>query len=386
MVVGEIIFLREINMTKIGSIIRKVIAIALLVAVIVVLAVLKKNQEVAEVMSRTTMRWYTKGASTFSSWVPFMSLSEVIIVLLVIVCVVLLVLTIANLVKLRILKAANRLLAIPLIVLTVVAIYSFSCEAAYNRKKMPLPYYENEVVREDFVKIHNYFADDLNACISALEFEENGDVKGKKLSEIADAVKEAYNIVTDDYFHPHIGSVKPMASSFIYRELQITGVTISPLGEANINILNTHVNTPFTVAHELAHTKGVMREDDANQLAFYVCINSNDPYLRYSAYVAYFYQVQSMCSTSYLTDEMREDLHTVSNEYYKTKKYVSDFWSKHHALSDIGDWFNNLYIKSSGVKEGTTSYSGGTEYEFDPLTNKFYASKYQKLFFEKYYR
>ena len=375
---------------KIWAIIRKVIYLSLLIGILIVLAVLKRNPDVAEGMTRTAMRGYGRAAATVSSLVPFLSFTELVVVALAIACLVLLILAIIDFFKIRWFKAINKLLALPCIILTVVALYSFSCEAAYNRKELPLPYYTNEVARDDFSKIYNYFANDLDYCVDQLSFKENGDIEGTKLEDIANDLKETYKIIDgNSYFHPHFGSVKPMATSFIYRELQITGVTFSPFAEANINVMNTNVNIPFTTAHELAHTKGVMRENDANQLAFYVCVNSDKPYIRYSAYVAYFYQLTSMCSSSYLTEEQLNNLNPISEQYkqyVKTVNYVHDFWEKHDLLGNIGDWFNNLYIKSSGVPEGTSSYHGGTEYEFDPATNKFYPSMYQKLFFEKYYR
>ena len=375
---------------KIWAIIRKAIYLAVLIIILIVLAILKNNPNIAEGMSKTAMRGYGQAAAVFSSIIPFLSLTEIVVLAIAIPCLVLLILAIIDLFKIRWFKAINKALAIPCIILTIVTLYNFSCEAAYNRKEMPLPYYENEVARDDFSKIYNYFAEDLDYCVSQLEFEESGDIKGRKLEEITKDLKEAYKIIEDnDYFHAHFGSVKPMASSFIYRELQITGVTFSPFAEANINTMNTNASIPLTVAHELAHTKGVMREDDANQLAFYVCINSDQPYLRYSAYVSYFYQMRSMCSSSYLTEEQLNNVHPISDgyrQYAKTANYIYEFWQKHDLLGNIGEWFNNLYIKSSGVQEGTSSYQGGTEYEFDPATNKFYPSKYQKLFIEKYYR
>ena len=374
-------------MKRIRGIIVKSVYIVLLVVILILLSVAKNNVDFAESMTRGVVRWYGKGASFISNLVPFLSLTEVLFVSLVLIGILLLVLAIINLVKLSIFKAANKILLIPAIALTVVALYNFSCEASYNRKEMPLPYYNQEVNRDDFAKIYNYFTDDLNVCISQLEFEENGDVKAMKLEDVTKEVKKAYEIVTDPYFHPYFGSVKPLLSSFFYRELQITGVTFSPLSEANINTMNTHVDIPFTVAHELAHTKGVMREDDANQLAFYVCLNSDSPYLRYSAYTAYYYQIQSMASGSYLTDEQLSHKTSVPNEAIgKTINYVKAYWSKHKLFKDIGEWINNLYIKSSGVPAGTASYSGGTDSEFDPTTNKFTPSKYQKLFIENYYR
>ena len=371
---------------KLRGIIIKLLIIVILVLTIVLIAVLKKDPEVAEAMTRGFSRGYIQVASFITNLVPFVSFTEIIVLTIAILSIVFIVLMIRDFIKILPFKAISKVLNIPLMVLVVVAMYSLSCQMAYNRKEMPLPYYEAEVDRTEFVDIYNYFADDLNYCISQLEFNDKGDVKGYDFNKATKLVKESYKIVTDDYFANYFGAVKPMMSSFVYLEFQITGVSFNAFGEANINTMNTKVNLPFTIAHELAHNKGVMREDDANKLAFYVCLNSESPYLRYSAYTSYFYQMRSMVSGSYLTESEREGLHAVNPAFNKTQSYVNQFWKKHNLLEDIGNWFNNLYIKSSGVKEGTSSYSGGTQSEFDPTTNKLHPSLYQKLFFEKYYR
>ena len=207
------------------------------------------------------------------------------------------------------------------------------------------------------------------------------------VQEIGEKVKKAYEILTDSYFFEHSGSVKPMLSSFIYREFQIVGVTFNPFSEANINTMDTKGDLPFTIAHELAHTKGVMREDDANKLALYVCLNSDDPYLRFSAYTRYFDHISVVGSSSFLTDEERTHLVSIDNKYYKFGSYQYKYWKGHNLLKHIGDFFNNLYIKSSGVPEGTDSYEGGTTYVYDPTEHKIETfSDVQKIFLEKYYR
>ena len=361
--------------------------ILFLVITLIVFAILKTNPTICEAWTRGFSRFIGLVSSKVTGWIPF-SLTEISFVLLALGLIALLVIAIIELKRKKWIASIHRALEIAGILLLSFNLYSVSCEFAYNRQEMPLPYYENEVERTEHVDIYNYFANDVNYCISQLEFKESGEVKSNmSLSALAKEVKKAYNIIKgNDYFAVHTGGVKPMISSFIYREFQITGVTYSPLGEANINILNTETNLPLTVAHELAHTKGVMREDDANKLAFYICLNSEHPYLRYSAYSAYFYQIEAMVTSYYLTDEEKTNLVSIESALNKTRYYEYQFWKKHDLLGDIGDWINDLYIKSSGVKEGTTSYSGGTTYEHDPLTSKLIPSLYQKLFFDKYYR
>ena len=374
-------------MKRIKSLLIKGMVIIAILVIFIVLIALKNNKDVAEAITRGPARWYGFIVSKISGVAPFISFTELLFIGLFSIAVILLVLFVIDLVKLRPIRAVNKIFDIAIIALSVVTLYHFSCEAAYNRKEMPLPSYENDVEREEYVDIYNYFANDLNLCISQIEFKSDGDVKpNMSLQEITKEVNKAYEIIKDSYFASHHGAVKPMLSSFIYREFQITGVTFSPLGESNINTLNTSGDIPFTVAHELAHTKGVMREDEANQLAFYVGLNSEHPFLRFSAYSRYFYLMRSMASTSYLTAEERTQLTAVDPSLSKLETFEYKFWKEHDLLAKIGDFFNNLYIKSSGVSDGTSSYSGGTQYTYDPTEHRITPSKYHKLFFEKYYR
>ena len=374
-------------MKKFLRIIIRGIVLTFLVALLITFNSLKNNPAICELMSKTFSRWYGSLVSKITSPVPF-SLTELSFVILGSGVIALLVFAIIGLKRGKFIGSINRVIEIAGIILLSLNVYMVSCEFAYNRKEMPLPYYEGDIERTEHIPIYNYYVDDVNLCISELEFEETGEVKtDMSLEDIANEVKKAYSIIDgNDYFSSHFGGVKPMLSSFIYREFQITGVTYSPLAEANINTLNTQTAIPLTVAHELAHTKGVMREDDANKLAFYVCINSDHPYLRYSAYSAYFSQLYAMVTDYYLKEEEMENLHKIDATFSKTRRYEYDYWQAHDLLGDIGEFINDLYIKSSGVQDGTASYSGGTEYKEDPETHKLIPSLYQRLLFEKYYR
>ena len=224
-------------MKKFWPLIRRTICIILLIAFIVTFAILKKYPDICEAITRGPSRIYTLVVSKLTAIVPF-SLTEVTYVAIAAIIVTLLVLLIIGLVKKKWISAGNRFLEGAIVILLTISFYDFSCECAYNRKAIPLPYYENEVLRTEHTAIYNYFADDVNACINELEFTANGDVKPSiDFYEVVKEVKKAYAIIDgNDYFYSHFGNVKPMASSFIYTEFQITGVTYSPLSEANINL------------------------------------------------------------------------------------------------------------------------------------------------------
>lgn len=362
------------------------VALLSLIFLLVLFCLLRLNQDISEWWSLYPARWYMEAMGSLTRVIPF-SLTELFFISTGAFIILLIVLIVKDLRKKKYNKAISRVIAIPLIVMSIVTNYFFACGFAYNRKPVALPFYETQVENDEFIDIHNYFVTDLNNCVDQLEFISNGDVKTNlTIPQISKLVEKEYTKIKDKYFHRVAVRAKPMLTSFVYRELQITGVTFSSLNEANINYLATNVEIPFVIAHELAHTKGVIREDEANQVAFYVCLNSDNIYLRFSAYAMYFYQISRLTSKGYMKDEDRAKVIKYDNRYAIAVNHSIDYWKKHDLLSKIGDWFNDLYIKLNGVKEGTESYSGGTSSSINPGSLKLNASQYQKLFFEKYYR
>ncbi len=353
---------------------------------LVFFGLLKRNSSIAEWFTRGIDRGYFYLISFISKYIPF-SLTELYYVAIIVVGIVFLVFIIKALRKNAIDIASKYLLNILIIAISTVCLYNLTFSFAYNRKSVDLPFYKGEVENKEFVDLYNFYADDLNECIASLTFLENGDVESTSFSTLNKKIEEAYHILDNSsYFTKRTTYSKRMLSSFLYTELNITGVTFAPLGEANVNYMTPNADIPFCMAHEIAHTKGVAREDEANQVAFYVLLNSDDPILRYSAYSSYFYQIRMLNNKMYLTDEELEMLHPINNQYFLTQKYIRDFWKSHTFFKDIGDFFNDLYIKLSGVKEGTASYSGGTDVDYDKEKARLYPSRYQQLYLEKYYR
>ena len=372
---------------KIFTAFRRIVYIGLLVAALFYLNSLKANPAAAEEWTRGYVRMIVQYPILASAYVP-VSITEIAAALLVLILLILVIQFLVNLFKGHGVKAINKLLLAGVLVMLPVTLYFFSCQLAYNREDIPLPFYEDPVASTEFVDIYNSYANDINSIITnELEFEDNGEIKWDvDLATLAADVIAAHSFADDDYYHPFIGNVKGMYSSALFTELQITGLAFAPFGEANINTLNTKIGLPLTIAHELAHTRGVMREDDASQLAFYVCLNSDAPYLRYSAYAATFYQLEAMVSETYITAAERENLVPLDPTFNLSRNYVNTYWAEHDLLGDIGDQINDLYIKSSGIEEGTDSYQGGTQIETNPETLELVPSLYQKLYFEKYYR
>ena len=355
-------------------------------------SILKTNPVIAEAWTRGFGQFYFSVVAPMVSWFP-LSVTEIYYITIGIIIFICIIKLIRFFIKRQPVSAVKKIIKIANIIVGTLLTYTVTFEFGYQRNPVDLPFYEEKVDNSEFKDIYNYFASDLNYCISMLEFTEEGDlVVNKSIREISELVEKSYDIIESDYFFKTTVHAKPMMSSVIYRELQITGLTFAPFGEANVNYLATSIELPVTIAHEIAHTKGVMRENEANQVAFYVCLNSDDVYVRYSAYALYFYQMSILTSSSYMSKEDRLNLIVPGYKYSLSRQYASKYWKDHDLMRKIGDWFNNLYIKSSGDPAGTESYTGGTESSSgdptpqDPELLTLVPSQYQKLFFEKYYR
>ena len=115
---------------------------------------------------------------------------------------------------------------------------------------------------------------------------------------------------------------------------------------------------PVTMAHEMAHSKGVMREYEANIVANYVCLNSSDDFVLYSGLTHTVYDLLSLHVTQTGDSEGQDAFYDMIDDAISTERYaVFLFWTKQSSFfSGISEWFNNLYLKLNGQSDGTGSY------------------------------
>ena len=113
---------------------------------------------------------------------------------------------------------------------------------------------------------------------------------------------------------------------------------------------------PYTAAHELAHQRGIAREDEANFLAFLVCIRSDDAYIRYSAYVN-LYEYVSSALYSADREMYKKAASTLPTLARAEQIAYSGFFDKyrHSKASDVSETVNNTFLIMHGT-QGTKSY------------------------------
>jgi len=76
---------------------------------------------------------------------------------------------------------------------------------------------------------------------------------------------------------------KPLATSKLLSYTGALAIYSFPTGEVNINTNAPRYTIPFTVLHELWHSRGLSGEADANFAAYIVSLDTDYHYIRYSA-------------------------------------------------------------------------------------------------------
>ena len=372
----------------IPDIIVKLILMTYLVILLIILIDSKNDPSFCEAWARNEARMYQSGVGLIFKWVPF-SLTEVLALIIIICLIVDIVKIIRAFIHLNPLRAVSKLLSIAFVSLLIVSLYQATAEMAYNREQHPVTVYEEKVEKTEFRKINDYFIEDCNKVTKEMQFEEDGNlVCPYSTSEMNDLLEAEFTRLQEeygDYFTPFTTRVKPMATSFIYRELHITGVTFMPTTEANVNYLNVNSLKPITAAHEILHTKGVMKEEDADFIALYLMLTSKDSYFRYSGYYFSLSSLIYLANYTGVSTDYSEVVNSIDANYKKNVNYGYNYWKQHNAFADFGNWVNDLYLKLSVEKEGTNSYND-TPTDIDKDKQEVINfSLYQKLYFRLYY-
>lgn len=181
----------------------------------------------------------------------------------------------------------------------------------------------------------------------------------RPFSELSRQALEAFNTLEADY--PFLGKAqsqaKPMPFSEILSILNLTGFYFPYTAEANVNDHMPRPETAFTICHELAHTCGFMREDEANFIGYLACLKSPDGYLRYSGlYVALMQSLHAL----YRADSHRYFalLEKCSPALMDDIATVQQYWDQYFdtPAAEASNLINDTYLKANNLSDGMNSY------------------------------
>lgn len=297
--------------------------------------------------------------SFLTCWFPF-SLAEILLILLPVGTVALVIYAVKK--RCDTWESAGKfLLTLVCCVLLLFDLFVLTFSAGYNTasidKKAGLT--RTAVSAEDLYRTAMVLTEKVNQASESIAYgEDDFSVMPYDLKEMNHQLMTAYAKLQGDYpFIDHFYSrVKPVMLSYAMSYTHITGVYSYFTGESNINVYFPDYTVPYTAAHELAHQRGISREDEANFVAFLVCTASEDAYLQYSGYLGL---CEYVLNALYSANQKLywEAIGTLKEPVRQEMRAYSAFFEqfRDNVAADVSGVVNDTFLKTQGT-EGERSY------------------------------
>lgn len=298
--------------------------------------------------------------SSITDFLPF-SIAETIILFLPILFIIVLVICFKK-TKKGTTESARFLCGFASVAALLYSLFVFTTVAGYNSTSLSdkLMLEDKPVSLEDLKITAEFFIDKTENELEEINF-----VYGKNslmpysIDKMNEHLMNAYKKASEKYsFIPDLNSrIKPIALSELMTYTHISGIYTFYTGEANLNVNFPDYCLPFTAAHELAHQRGILPENEANFVAFLVCSISDDPYIRYSGYLnMYEYLNSAIYSEDY--EVFKEIFLTLDIRIRGEMNSYNEFFKKYrdNYVADISTSINDAYLKAQGQSAGEKSY------------------------------
>ncbi len=224
---------------------------------------------------------------------------------------------------------------------------------------------ENEPVSaEELANTARRLIDEMEECLMFINYRENGSsAMPYSLNQMNEKLTAAYRSLASEhtFLQSHKSRIKPVLLSRAMSYAHFTGFYTFFTGECNINVDFPDYTLPFTAAHELAHGRGIARENEANFIAFLICMESEDNYIRYCGLLnMYEYITAALYEAD--TDEGKPLYHWVTDvlderargELRAYSEFFEPYRNSH--ISAVSGAINDSFLKANGAKEGEKSY------------------------------
>lgn len=217
--------------------------------------------------------------------------------------------------------------------------------------------YARESTPEELARVTEYFARQLAGCADQVKRDENGLFAESRADIFAHSVR-VFDGIYDEFpclvMEDHVP--KGVRFSTALSAMDFTGFYFPFTGEANLNIDSPACYLPSTIAHEMAHQRGIASEQECNFLAVLASTTSGDPVYEYSGWLMGYihlgnalYQADPAAWQAIrdsLPDTVRADL--ASNNAY---------WASFEgAAADASQKVYDTILKGYGQEDGIRSY------------------------------
>jgi len=214
------------------------------------------------------------------------------------------------------------------------------------------------VAPEDLLKVTIHFAQQLIETADDVPRNENG-VFAVSWQEILEKSPYIYDPLEREM--PFLAfddpGVKPMMFSELMSIINYTGFYCACTGESNVNVNAPACLLPATVAHELAHQRGIASEQECNFLAVLASTTSGDPVYAYSGWLDGFIYVGNALYR--LNPEIYWAIREALPETVKADlEYNTAYWDQYRdtVAEKVADTVYDQALKAYGDERGVQSY------------------------------
>ncbi len=221
-----------------------------------------------------------------------------------------------------------------------------------------------ELSAKELEDVTLYLIGKVNGYVDQVQFiKDSSSVMPYSFEELNEKLNDAYKSVSEEYdfIMGYSSRIKPVLSSRLLSKAGLLGMYSYYTGETNVNTDYMDYTLVYTCAHEMSHQRGISREDDANFMAFLVCLKSDDPYINYAGYLNMLeYMLNPLYSA--LKDEGRTSRYSTILAKLDEKARIEIGVSSKKTQENIGviskvtNKVNDTFIKTQGDSSGSKSY------------------------------
>lgn len=325
--------------------------------------IFNSRQDIMDWVNLNIAAPYRSAMATVSSLGPlrYFSLAEILITLLILWVLYFVIKTIIILITRpqKLAHLGKRLYILAVVALYIFAAYSLSWGTGYHATdfagKTGLK--TDGISTEQLKNATLYFAEKANELAGQVDRDADRHfiVDTDYDFEIS---KGVYANIVDEF--PQLAGDSYPPKAMLYSQLMsmtgFTGVYLALTGETNINVDAPAALIPATIAHEMAHQRGVNSEDEANFAGIAACITSNITVYEYSGYLS---------GLMYLSDALNQAdpdacaqiLSTLNADVVQDWTDNNEYWKQFESpAAEAVTAMYDGYLKANGEELGVSSY------------------------------
>ena len=350
----------------------KIACLILIVLILLLRFYFGNNSAAAEFYIRNIYPTITTIWRASNNFIPF-SFSEIFVVLLPIIVIVLMLKSVIKIFNSKsrkdfFRKNLKKFASVFLVVVTFfVSTFFLNLGFSYHRNSLAenLEYEVRAISVEHLAKTTEVLVNELNLVAKNVTRDTNEQfVPEIEIEELLKSIHLEYEhlaeISNNSFLKKHLyhGAVrlKPVMLSHYWSYTGTTGMFMPFWMESNVNVDISIDELIFTALHEIAHSYGFARENEANFLAFLVGRSSEALDIRYSALLSGFvYLSNALYTANY---DLYQDVYSELNENVKVDLHRRNvYWRQFQGpVKKISNKANDIYLKSNAQESGIKSY------------------------------